>query len=113
MDILPPYAAAVIRGLDVDGLHQFPQDIGRQFFQFRVLAYPLDKLLQIFCLSFLSFTSVSTRIFRLVSFAKNDIAGKFLWLQRIGKALKRFGSYYMDKAEVKEVLFYLSSRCFV
>ena len=53
MDILPPYAAAVIRGLDIDGLHQFPQGIGGQLIQFRVLAYPLDKLLQIFCLSFL------------------------------------------------------------
>ena len=43
-DILPPLAAALVRGLNVDGLHQLPQGVGGQLPLTGVLVYPLDKL---------------------------------------------------------------------
>ena len=50
-----PLAAGLVRGFNVDRLDKFPQRIGGKLVQILVFAYPLDKLLQIFNLSFLYF----------------------------------------------------------
>ena len=50
-----PLAAGLVRGFNVDCLDKFPQRIGGKLVQVLIFAYPLDKLLQIFNLSFLYF----------------------------------------------------------
>ena len=52
---MPPFAAALVGGFDINSLDKFPQSIGRKLVQILVFVYPLDKLLQIFNLSFLYF----------------------------------------------------------
>lgn len=54
-DVLPPFAAALVGGFDINSLDKFPQSIGCKLVQILVFVYPLDKLLQIFNLSFLYF----------------------------------------------------------
>ena len=48
-----PLAAGLVRGFNVDRLDKLPQRIGGKLVQVLIFAYPLDKLLQIFNLSFL------------------------------------------------------------
>ena len=50
-----PLAAGLVRGFNVDRLDKLPQRIRGKLVQILVFAYPLDKLLQIFNLSFLYF----------------------------------------------------------
>ena len=50
-----PLAAGLVRSFNVDCLDKLPQRIGGKLVQILVFAYPLDKLLQIFNLSFLYF----------------------------------------------------------
>ena len=50
-----PLAVGLVRGFNVDRLDKFPQRIGGKLVQILVFAYPLDKLLQVFNLSFLYF----------------------------------------------------------
>ena len=54
-DALMPLAAGLVRGFNVDRLDKFPQRIGGKLVQVLIFAHPLDKLLQIFNLSFLYF----------------------------------------------------------
>ena len=54
-DALMPLAVGLVRGFNVDRLDKFPQRIGGKLVQILVFAYPLDKLLQVFNLSFLYF----------------------------------------------------------
>ena len=50
-----PLAAGLVRGFNVDCLDKLPQRIRGKLIQVLVFAYPLDKLLQVFNLSFLYF----------------------------------------------------------
>ena len=50
-----PLAAGLVRSFNVDCLDKFSQRIRGKLVQILVFAYPLDKLLQIFNLSFLYF----------------------------------------------------------
>ena len=50
-----PLAVGLVRGFNLDRLDKFPQRIGGKLVQILVFAYPLDKLLQVFNLSFLYF----------------------------------------------------------
>ena len=54
-DVLPPFAAALVRGFNVDCLDKLTQGVRGQLLQILVFVYPLDKLLQVFNLSFLYF----------------------------------------------------------
>ena len=45
MDALPPFPAGLVRDLDVDGLYQLPQRVGRQRVQLHIPVRPPDKLL--------------------------------------------------------------------
>lgn len=54
-DVLSPFSAALVGGFDINSLDKFPQSIGCKLVQILVFVYPLDKLLQIFNLSFLYF----------------------------------------------------------
>ena len=54
-DVLPPFAAALVRRFNIDRLHKLPQSVRGQLLQILVLVYPLDELLQVFNLSFLYF----------------------------------------------------------
>ena len=54
-DVLPPLAAALARGFNVDRLDKFPQSVGRKLLQILVFVCPLDELFQILNLSFLYF----------------------------------------------------------
>ena len=45
-NVLPPFAAALVRRFNVDRIHKLPQCIRRKFVQILVFVCPLDKLLQ-------------------------------------------------------------------
>lgn len=54
-DVLPPLAAALVRGFNVDRLDKFPKSVRGKLLQILIFVYPLDKLLKVFNLSFLYF----------------------------------------------------------
>ena len=55
-DVLPPLAAALVRGFNVDpALTSSRGRKGGKLLQILIFVYPLDKLLQVFNLSFLYF----------------------------------------------------------
>ena len=54
-DVLPPLAAALVRGFNVDRLYKLPKSVRGKLLQILIFVYPLDKLLQVFKLSFLYF----------------------------------------------------------
>lgn len=39
-DALLPFSAGLVRGLNIDGLYQLPQRVGRQLVQFRIPCAP-------------------------------------------------------------------------
>ena len=55
VDTLYPVSAALVRGFHIDCGYQFPQGVGGNPVQICVLLRHLDKLLNVFCLSFLYF----------------------------------------------------------
>ena len=55
MDVLHPLSAGLIRGIHIDGRHQFTESIRGEFFNMNVLVRFLDELLNILDLLFLYF----------------------------------------------------------
>ena len=55
MDVLHPLSAGLIRGIHIDGRHQFTESIRGEFFNMNVLVRFLDELLNILALLFLYF----------------------------------------------------------
>ena len=55
MDVLHPLSAGLIRGIHIDGRHQFTESIRGEFFNMNVLVRFLDELLNILDQLFLYF----------------------------------------------------------
>jgi len=55
MDVLHPLSAGLIRGIHIDGRHQFTESIRGEFFNMNVLVRFLDELFNILDLLFLYF----------------------------------------------------------
>ena len=55
MDVLHPLSAGLIRGIHIDGRHQFTESIRGEFFNMNVLVRLLDELFNILDLLFLYF----------------------------------------------------------
>lgn len=55
MNLLFPLAAGLVGCFYINRLHKLSESVRRKLRKFAVSLYPLDKLFQIFCLSFLFF----------------------------------------------------------
>jgi len=82
VDALAALAAGLVRGLHIDGLHQFPEGIGVKGLDAHILVRFLDELLNVLVLSFLYFNILP----------QSDDLGLQLFLLRL-IALAKYKSY--------------------